>query len=136
EKMSKSLGNFILTRDLLQSYDPKVIRFFMLSVHYRNPINFTEELLRSAESSLERITTAYQNLEHRKKTSMNLVDHDQEWIDKMEQLKSQFEQEMDDDFNTANAISVLFELAKEANMYIELEQTSSKVIDAFQETIR
>lgn len=135
EKMSKSLGNFVLARDLINAYDPKVIRFFMLTVHYRNPINFSEELLKSAENSLERITTAYQNLEHRKQASMNLVDHEEQWIEKIEKRKTAFEKEMDDDFNTANAITVLFELAKEANMYNELEQTSSKVIEAFQKTI-
>ena len=135
EKMSKSLGNFVLARDLIHAYDPKVLRFFMLSVHYRNPINFSEELLNAAETSLNRILTANQNLEHRKQTSMDLVNHDEEWLNKVEQLKKQFEQDMDDDFNTANAISTLFELAKEANVYIELEQTSSTVIEAFQQSI-
>ena len=67
EKMSKSLGNFVLARDLIEKHDPMVIRFFMLSVHYRNPINFTDELLESAKNSFDRIKTAYQNLEHRKK---------------------------------------------------------------------
>jgi len=136
EKMSKSLGNFVLARDLIEKHDPQVLRFFMLSVHYRNPINFSEELLESAKNSLERIKTAYQNLEHRKKSSMNLVEHDEEWLSKIEGLKKGFVREMDDDFNTANAISVLFDLSKEANMYIGLEQTSSRVIDAFQEAIQ
>lgn len=135
EKMSKSLGNFVLTRDLIQKHDPQVIRFFMLSVHYRNPINFTEELLESAKHSLERIKTAYQNLEHRKASAMDLADHTDQWLEKINQLEKQFEIEMDDDFNTANAISVLFELTKEANVYLELIQTTTEVISAFQETI-
>ncbi|HEX6593758.1 MAG TPA: cysteine--tRNA ligase [Bacillota bacterium] len=136
EKMSKSLGNFILTRDLIKAHDPQVIRFFMLSVHYRNPINFTEELLESAANSLERIRTSYLNLEHRKQSSMNLNSEESEWLEKVQSFKEAFEQAMDDDFNTANAISVLFDLTKEANEYIELDQTSVKVIEAFQEKIK
>src|SRR5690625_3005399 len=115
EKMSKSLGNFILTRDLIQKYDPQAIRLFMLSVHYRNPINFTEELLNGAINSLERIKTSYMNLEHRKQASTGLDPNPEEWLDRIESLKSDFENAMNDDFNTANAISVLFDLTKEAN---------------------
>lgn len=135
EKMSKSLGNFVLTKDLIKKHDPEALRFFMLSVHYRNPINFTEELLGSAKNSLERIKTAYHNLEHRKQTSMNLVDNKEEWLKKIKQFTLDFEKEMDDDFNTANAISVLFDLAKEANIYLDQEQTHTSVLEAFQETI-
>src|SRR5699024_1581972 len=135
EKMSKSLGNFVLTRELVEQHDPQAIRFFMLSVHYRNPINFTEELLESAKHSLERIKTAYSNLEHRKKSSLNLDEEADQWLEKVKSLADQFKAEMDDDFNTANAISVLFELTKEANRYLESKQTSTKVIQAFQDTI-
>lgn len=135
EKMSKSLGNFVLTKDLIKKHDPEALRFFMLSVHYRNPINFTEELLDSAKNSLERIKTAYHNLEHRKQTSMNLVDNKEEWLEKIKQFALDFEKEMDDDFNTANAITVLFDLAKEANIYLDRDQTHTAVLEAFQETI-
>lgn len=135
EKMSKSLNNFVLTRDLIEEHDPKVLRFFMLSVHYRNPINFTAELLEGAKNSFERIKTTYINLEHRKSTSLNLVTEVDEWIEKVATFKEQFEIAMDDDFNTANAISVLFELSKTANVYLESKQTSEKVISIFQETI-
>ncbi len=136
EKMSKSLGNFVLTRDLIKLHDPLVIRFFMLSVHYRNPINFTEELLESAAHSLDRIKTAYFNLGHRKEKSMNLSQDNAQWLAKINQFKEQFESAMDDDFNTANAIAVLFDLTKEANLYLESNQTAAAVIQAFQETIR
>jgi cysteinyl-tRNA synthetase len=135
EKMSKSLGNFVLTRDLLENHDPNVIRFFMLSVHYRHPINFSEELLESAKNSLERIITSYQNLEHRKVSSTNLDKKGQEWLDKIDVFKKRFEVEMDDDFNTANAISVLFDLTKEANVYLNQDHTSDKVITYFQKMI-
>lgn len=136
EKMSKSLGNFVLTRELIEQHDPQVIRFFMLSVHYRNPINFSAELLESAKNSLERIKTAYHNLGYRKQTSMNLKQDTDQWLLKINDLRTQFETEMNDDFNTANAISVLFDLTKEANVYLESSQTSTKVIDAFQTTIK
>lgn len=135
EKMSKSLGNFVLARELINLHDPQVLRFFMLSVHYRNPINFSEELLDSAKNSLERIKTAYHNLEHRKQASLNLTKDREEWLQLIGDLKAQFEKEMEDDFNTANAIAVLFELAKEANIYLEKEQTDSNVLEAFQEMI-
>ncbi|MFC0300726.1 cysteine--tRNA ligase [Virgibacillus soli] len=131
EKMSKSLGNFVLARDILAEHDPQVVRFFMLSVHYRHPINFSNELLEGAKNSLDRIKTAYENLTHRKSLSMNLVADEQEWLAKIEQFKMAFEAEMDDDFNTANAISVLFDVTREANMYLQEKQTTTKVIDAF-----
>ncbi|GAA0469988.1 cysteine--tRNA ligase [Alkalibacillus silvisoli] len=131
EKMSKSLGNFILVHDLVRNHDPNVVRFFMLSVHYRNPINFNDELLASAKNSYDRIKTAYDNLSHRRQASMNLAGDTQEWKDKIDQHLNTFKQEMNDDFNTANAISVLFELSKDANLYIEKDQTSTEVIDYF-----
>ncbi|HLR09194.1 MAG TPA: cysteine--tRNA ligase [Bacillota bacterium] len=136
EKMSKSLGNFILTRDLIKQHDPEAVRFFMLSVHYRHPINFTDELLEGAKNSLERIRTAYFNLEHRKQASMNLARDTDEWLAKIDGFRRAFEAEMDDDFNTANAIAVLFDVTKEANLYLQSRQTSRKVIEAFQSLIK
>lgn len=135
EKMSKSLGNFVLTHELIKHHDPQVIRFLMLSVHYRHPINFSDELLEGAKNSLDRIKTAYDNLKHRRQSSMNLENDTAQWLEKITAVRHQFEQEMDDDFNTANAISVLFELTKEANLYLESKQTDTNVIDAFQHTI-
>jgi len=135
EKMSKSLGNFILTKDIIKQYDPMVVRFFMLSVHYRNPINFTDELLDSAKNSFERIQISHQNLEHRKQTSTNLGMDSEKWLTKIAENKRAFEAAMDDDFNTANAITVLFELSKDANLYLEEKQTDVAVLDAFQETM-
>ncbi|WP_017186383.1 cysteine--tRNA ligase [Alkalibacillus haloalkaliphilus] len=131
EKMSKSLGNFILVHDLVRNHNPNVVRFFMLSVHYRNPINFNDELLASAKNSYERIKTAYDNLKHRREASMNLTNDTEQWKEKINQHVETFKREMNDDFNTANAISVLFELAKEANIYIDQKQTSAEVIDYF-----
>ena len=131
EKMSKSLGNFVLVHDIIKEQDPEVLRFFMLSVHYRHPINYNLELLQNAETSLDRIKTAYENLKHRKESSTNLTDNNQEWLDKIAGLKAQFITDMDDDFNTANGISVLFELSKQGNYYLMEKNTSAEVIDGF-----
>lgn len=131
EKMSKSLGNFILTKDLIAQYDPMMLRFFMLSVHYRNPINFTKELIESAANSFERIKTAYTNVAHRKETSADLGSNATEWLEKITAHEAAFEVAMDDDFNTANAITVLFDIARDANVYLEQNQTNTVVLDAY-----
>ncbi|WP_363550861.1 cysteine--tRNA ligase [Caldifermentibacillus hisashii] len=133
EKMSKSLGNFVLVHDIITQHDPNVLRFFMLSVHYRHPINYSEELLNNAKSALERLQTSYQNLKHRLEASTNLVEDDQKWLDQIANFHNQFIEEMDDDFNTANAISVLFEVSKLANYYLMEKNTSAVVIRKFLE---
>lgn len=134
EKMSKSLGNFVLVHDIVKQIDPQVLRFFMLSVHYRHPINYSEELLESTKNGLERLKTAYTNLTHRLASSSNLTDHDEQWLAKIEECRAAFIREMDDDFNTANAIAALFELAKHANVYLLEKNTAETVIRAFLQT--
>lgn len=131
EKMSKSLGNYVLVHEIIKNHDPEVLRFFMLSVHYRHPINYSEELLDNAKNALERLRTSYSNLIHRKDASTNLTTDDEKWLKEIDQLYNQFIEEMDDDFNTANGIAVLFELAKTANYYLMEKNTSVKVIDKF-----
>ncbi|PPA68584.1 cysteine--tRNA ligase [Jeotgalibacillus proteolyticus] len=131
EKMSKSLGNFVLVNDILKQHDPQVLRFFMLSVHYRHPINYNLDLLNAAKSGLERIRTSYDNLLHRKQSSAELTDSNGEWLKVIQKNKDAFGEAMDDDFNTANAISVLFELSSQANLYLREKNTSGEVIDAF-----
>src|SRR5699024_7922109 len=93
------------------------------------------ELLEATKNSLDRIKTAYFNLEHRKQASMNFEVDSKEWLDKIKEFKERFIEEMDDDFNTANAISILFDIAKEANVYLESKQTSTDVLEAFQKSI-
>ncbi|MBM7610217.1 cysteinyl-tRNA synthetase [Lysinibacillus composti] len=134
EKMSKSLGNFVLVHDIRQQIDPEVLRFFMLSVHYRHPINFAQDLVESAKAGLERLRTAYSNLKHRLKTTTDLTNQADEYLVKIEEVKKQFEEAMDDDFNTSNAISALFELARNANTYLNESNTEEKVLLAFIET--
>ncbi|PAL09749.1 cysteine--tRNA ligase [Peribacillus simplex] len=131
EKMSKSLGNFVLVHDIIQKHDPQVLRFFMLSVHYRHPINYSEEVLENVKASLERLRTSYQNLKHRLQVSDGLTENNDVWLEKLNDLHEQFIKEMDDDFNTANAISMLFELSKQANYYLMEKNTDTEVIDAF-----
>lgn len=130
EKMSKSLGNFVLVNDIRKQIDPQVLRFFMLSVHYRHPINFAQDLVEAAEAGLERIRTAYANTAHRLESSAGLGDHSEEWLAKVEDIKTQFEESMNDDFNTANAISVLFELSRIANTYLKEANTDVAVLKA------
>lgn len=131
EKMSKSLGNFVLVHDIIKEIDPQIVRFFMLSVHYRHPINFSQELLESTKNAFDRIKTSYGNLGHRIESSTNLTENDNDWLNKINAFREQFIKEMDDDFNTANAISILFDLAKQANYYMEEQNTSKEVIQAF-----
>ncbi|MTH55149.1 cysteine--tRNA ligase [Bacillus mangrovi] len=130
EKMSKSLGNFVLVHDIIQQYDPQLLRFFMLSVHYRHPINYSQELLENTKNGFARLKTAYANLKHRKESSANLAEGNEEWIRKIKDLRELFIKEMDDDFNTANGISVLFELARISNLYMQEANTSEDVIEA------
>ncbi|OMP67967.1 cysteine--tRNA ligase [Domibacillus epiphyticus] len=131
EKMSKSLGNFVLVHDIIKEIDPQVLRFFMLSVHYRHPVNYNKELLDSSAAALGRLKIAYENLKHRKQSSTNLTNDDDQWLEKVNAHHDRFLAEMDDDFNTANAISVLFDLSKDANVYLLEQHTSVQVIDTF-----
>ena len=124
EKMSKSLGNFVLVHDIIKEVDPDVLRFFMISVHYRSPINYNMELVESAKSGLERIRNSYQAIEEREAIATD-IEEQSEYIEQVDQLLAQFEKVMDDDFNTANAITTWYDLAKLANKYV-LENTTSK----------
>ncbi|MBO8172728.1 MAG: cysteine--tRNA ligase [Bacillaceae bacterium] len=134
EKMSKSLGNFLTAKDLIQQYSPQLIRFFMLTAHYRHPINFSEELLEQAEKGRERITNVIENLEHRKQASLDgELDVDEQ--KKIEKAREKFIAEMDDDFNTPNAITVIFELVKDANHYLRRPQVNRQTIQAYLDMI-
>ncbi|MDE4085131.1 cysteine--tRNA ligase [Planococcus maritimus] len=131
EKMSKSLNNFVLVNDILKELDPQVLRLFMLSVHYRHPINYSKGLVEDAQAGMERIRTAYGNVKHRLENSAGLGDHNDIWLSKIDSIKKEFIETMDDDFNTANAISKLFDLSKLANTYLLEKQTAELVLQAF-----
>ena len=131
EKMSKSLGNFVLVHDIIKEHDPQVLRMFMLSVHYRHPINYSVDLLESTKNAFDRLQTSYTNLQHRSKSSSELTDDNEKWLGIISEQRHLFTEAMDDDFNTANAISVLFELSRQANYYLQEKNTSQEVILAF-----
>ncbi|MFP3392970.1 cysteine--tRNA ligase [Brevibacillus sp. SIMBA_040] len=137
EKMSKSLGNFLLARDLTAKFGGQLIRFFMLQGHYRNPINFSDELLEQAANGLERIKTAYTNLSHRLETSRDEEPNGQatEQAKIISDLRERFIAEMDDDLNTANAITVFFDIVKEANLYMRHQNVGTKEITAYMELL-
>lgn len=135
EKMSKSLGNFLLLRELVKQYGGQLIRFFLLTGHYRGPINFSPDLLEQAANGMERITTSFVNLTHRMETARpeepNGLAEEQAGI--IQNLRERFIAEMDDDINTANAITVLFDLAKEANLYMRNNNVGLPQLIAYRE---
>ena len=132
EKMSKSLGNVLTIHELITKVDPAVLRFLILSVHYRHPINFTEDLIEQAKNGLERIKTTIQNLTYRlADANKDLLEQDREKTEVLDQLQTEFEQEMDDDFNTANAITMVYELVKHANYYLQNQTVSEPMIAQF-----
>ena len=130
-KMSKSLGNFFTVREISEKYDLQVLRFFMLSAHYRSPLNFSAELMESASNALERIVNAADNLRY---LSENAPDREvtAEEKDLQEQAKAyavQFDEAMDDDLNTADALAAVFELVKFANT--NLTASNSRALISF-----
>lgn len=124
EKMSKSLGNFFTVREIAEKYPLQVIRFFMLSAHYRSPLNFSAELVEASKNGLERILTAVDRLK-----LINGIDGDvdKSVADEMDAFVKKYEDAMDDDLNTADAISVIFELVKYANVNVTEESSKATV---------
>ena len=116
-KMSKSLGNFFTVREISEKYDLQVLRFFMLSAHYRSPLNFSAELMEAAKNGLERILTAADNLKFLagNASAERMTDEEKELFLKTQEYANSFERAMDDDFNTADAIAAVFELVKYIN---------------------
>lgn len=132
EKMSKSLGNFFTVREIAEKYPLQVIRFFMLSAHYRSPLNFSAELVEASKNGLERILTAVDRLK-----SINGTDGDvdKSVADEMDAFVKKYEDAMDDDLNTADAISVIFELVKYANVNVT-EESSKATVELVLNTIK
>ncbi len=130
KKMSKSLGNFFTVREIAEEFDYEVIRFFMLSAHYRSPINFSKELMKSAEAGLERVYNCLENLDFIEKNaaSEKMTDKEAELKNKLDELKKKYINAMDDDLNTADAIAAIFEIVSEANRNLTVESGASKEI--------
>jgi cysteinyl-tRNA synthetase len=118
EKMSKSLGNFFMVIDILEHFRPEILRYFILSTHYRSPLDFSDERLEEAGRSLERLKTARENLKHLESFPIGNVSEDSQLlVQAATSALAEFTAAMDDDFNTALAISTMFGLAKEINIY-------------------
>lgn len=134
-KMSKSLGNFFTVREIAEKYDLQVLRFFMLSAHYRSPLNFSAELMEAAKNGLERILTAAENLKRLSgSASGEMTAEEKKLSDRTKLYVEKFEAAMDDDFNTADAVSAIFELVKFANTNASGEN-SKAFIDSLYELL-
>ena len=138
EKMSKSKGNFFTVRDIAAQYDLEIVRFFMLSAHYRNPVNFSDEMLNQAKAGLERLYNTKEKLEF---TISNLqesamTEEEKSLVAELDGFRTKFIDAMEDDVNTADAISVIFELAKFTNSNVNEKSSSEfakKCLDQFDE---
>ena len=136
-KMSKSLGNFFTVREIGEKYDLQVLRFFMLNAHYRSPLNFSADLMESSKNALERILTAVENLKYVAEHA-SLQEMTEEEVLKLEETKKfeeNFDDSMDDDFNTADAIAAVFDLVKFANTNVA-EGSSKAFADALRGKIQ
>ena len=128
-KMSKSAGNFFTVRDILQQYDPTVLRFFMLSAHYRSPLNFSADLMEAAGNGLGRIRTAAANLDFLLKNArqQERTQEEEALWEKAKEYAAKFDEAMDDDFNTADALAAVFELVKFINTNAREDSTAGFV---------
>ena len=129
QKMSKSLGNFFTVRDIAKEYDLEAVRLFMLSAHYRSPINFSREQIASAHASLTRLYTARDNMKHLLGSvqEKELTDGEKEFLAHVKEAEQRFDAAMDDDLNTADALGAIFELVKEANVTLNAESSKAAV---------
>ena len=127
QKMSKSLGNFVTVHDLLKKVNPQVIRFFMSTTQYRRPIRYSSANLNEAKVNLNKLQTAYENLSYRLKDSVE--GNDKEVEANFANLEKDFIKVMDDDFNVQNGISVVYEMAKQLNVYSEKEKVYTDTIN-------
>ncbi len=135
KKMSKSLGNFFTVRDISEKYDLQVLRFFMLSAHYRSLLNFSAELMEAAKNGLERILTCAQNLQYRLEHAVNshMTEEESKLYEQAVTYVKRFDEAMDDDFNTADAISVIFELVKFINSNTGEESSKAYLQNLYEE---
>ena len=126
-KMSKSLGNFRTVREISEQYDLQVLRFFMLNAHYRSPLNFSADLMESSKNALERITEAAGRLKDRKEkaSAVELTEAEKKLLAEAEGYVKKFEEAMEDDFNTADALAAVFELVKFANTNVTEESSAA-----------
>lgn len=129
EKMSKSLGNFVLVHDILKKVDAQVLRFLLAAAHYRRPIKFSDRAVEEARNNLEKIRSAYNNAQYRLEAADSDLSSDQADLAVFEALEARFVKEMDDDFQADNAMTVIYQFVKELNMYSERDQVSQVVLE-------
>ena len=135
EKMSKSLGNFVLLRDLLEAYNPMVIRYMLATTHYRRPLRYDEAVITEAQANVNKLRESIRRLKHRQdQASADLEDHET-WLTEINGIQEQFVTAMDDDFNASNGITALFDLVKSLNRYLELEVTSQAVLSLYDKVL-
>ena len=134
-KMSKSLGNFFTVREISEKYDLQVLRFFMLSAHYRSPLNFSADLMAASKNGLERILTAVDRLKELQGTDGAMTADETQVMAQAESLVKKYEDAMEDDFNTADAVSAIFELVKLANVNIH-EASSAELVNGVLDRIK
>lgn len=132
EKMSKSLNNFFTAREILEKFDADVIRFLMLSAHYRQQLNFSEDLLYSAKASVERIYNTIGNLENLivEVSRDEINEEEKKYLESLSKYKNKYIEKMDDDFNTADAITAIFDLIKDINTNITINSSKELVKEA------
>ena len=128
-KMSKSLGNFRLVKDIISEINPMVLRLFMLTVHYRTPINYTLENIELAKTNFEKLKTSYQNLEFRLNNEMTVEKLDDEVVALVSNELAKFEEYMQDDFNTANALSSWYEVVRITNSYTAQDEVNKETLE-------
>lgn len=130
EKMSKSLGNGILVKDLRKAHKPAAIRYFMLSTHYRNPLNYNADTIQQAENSVDRIANAVNNVKHRLSASDQASPVDESLNQRLTEIRHLFHEKMQDDFNTPDAITAIFEWVNEANLLLQKEVVAKASLEA------
>lgn len=133
EKMSKSLGNYVLAHELIKSVDPQVVRFFLASAHYRSPLKFSEQNIEDAKNNIERLRNAYQNLNYRLDNAVETLPNDGEVLALIKQAEADFIEAMDDDINAPNGLTVIYNLMKEMNIYTEGAEVSVTALEAFKQ---
>ena len=137
QKMGKSLGNFVTLKDAFKKFSPLTIRFFVLNTHYSSPINYSDEALEAADTGLERLLNTIRSLRERMESSSG-TEGQEIWKTKLEDYKNTFEEAMNEDFNTAEALAVLFNLSKEVNGLLSMDEDASEgvlsEIDSFYKT--
>ena len=135
-KMSKSLGNFFTVREISEKYDLQVLRFFMLSAHYRSPLNFSADLMEAAKNGYERIVTSVDNLKFLldKAADTEMTGEEKNLLTEAQGFETKFDEAMDDDFNTADALAAIFELVKFVNSNAKAE-SSKAFLEALKQEI-